>query len=69
MHEISVNNKLYQAIDGFITGAQIKAMANIPLNDIVVFQIAGSKSGIEINDNDFVDLGRIRAESFISRKF
>ncbi|HXA02950.1 MAG TPA: multiubiquitin domain-containing protein [Cytophagaceae bacterium] len=68
MHEISVNNKLYPAIDGFITGAQIKEMANIPLNDIVVFQIAGSKSGIEINDNDFVDLGRIRAESFISRK-
>jgi hypothetical protein len=66
MHEITINNKSYSPIGGFITGAQIRKLADIDSNDIVVFQTAGSKSGIEVNDNDFVDLSR-GAEHFISR--
>jgi len=66
MQEITINNKSYSPIGGFITGAQIRKLANIALNDIVIFQIAGSILGVEVNDNDFVDLSR-GAENFISR--
>jgi hypothetical protein len=67
MHEIIINNKSYSPIGSFITGAQIKKLANIALSDIVVFQIAGSILGVEVNDNDLVDLSRPGAEHFISR--
>jgi hypothetical protein len=57
----------YSLIGGFITGARIKEMASISLNDILIFQMAGSISGIEICDNNFVDLSRPGAESFRSK--
>lgn len=67
MQKILINLDPYKVNANFISGSEIKKIGGIPAYQKVYFHPSGSMKGIEIADNDSVDLTRPGAENFVSK--
>lgn len=67
MQDILINSRPFKVNSDFISGADIKKMGGIPVHHKIYFHPRGIARGIEIGDQDSVDLTRPGAEEFRSK--
>ena len=66
--QFSVNGKPFTWYKQFITGAEIRALANIPTQDVLYLDIKGDWEDDQILDDEIVDLARPGKENFFSKE-
>lgn len=64
--KILIDQKPFEIVEQFITGAQIKALVGVPANYGVWLKVSGPNQDKEIADNEQVDLIQPGREHFFT---